>query len=588
MSDAIEKARAFVEQEQAFRLGALMTEAFHPKTKQLSEMAETDLRMAVSMLQSVDADIPPAVRNALTGPVFAAMVKAMVKAIDGGHRVFFTGCGATGRLSILLEAAWRRFWNDLRENNPALLEKMPDRTDATYSVMAGGDFALIKSVEGFEDFPEFGRHQLRLAGVSAGDVVVAITEGGETPFVIGTAWEGLDNGAEVFFVYNNPTDQLAANVERSREVIEDKRIHKLDLSTGPMAVSGSTRMQAVTAELVVVGSALESALVHILEKYLGPEGPGRMGIQPLKPIEYHGAFSSLLSQLSTPASVAAIIRLVEFEESIYRKHGLVTYATDAFLLDVLTDTTERSPTFMVPAFRRCDDTQSPRSWAFVKNPRLPSEQAWREMLGRDPRGLDWTTETYEQLNAPQTLQQNPPKLGNEEIYKFRIGNEPDASRTDCPDSVMITITVGDEAELDERMMRGRVQGYKRRAAVVVGRIRATRHADNLFGFPFRLPKSPLQLWHRLAVKLIFNTVSTATMVRMGRVIGNAMVWLSPSNKKLIDRGTRLVAGVTGCSYEDACEAVFQGIEAVREITETGQEPPSPIAWAIDHVHSQDP
>jgi N-acetylmuramic acid 6-phosphate (MurNAc-6-P) etherase len=62
------------------------------------------------------------------------------------------------------------------------------------SVMAGGDFALIKSVEGFEDFPDFGRHQLREAGVQKGDVVVAITEGGETPFVIGTAWEGLDRG----------------------------------------------------------------------------------------------------------------------------------------------------------------------------------------------------------------------------------------------------------------------------------------------------------------------------------------------------------------------------------------------------------
>ena len=42
----------------------------------------------------------------------------------------------------------------------------------------------------------------------AGDVVFAITEGGETSFVIGTAWEGVEAGAKVYFVYNNPDDIL--------------------------------------------------------------------------------------------------------------------------------------------------------------------------------------------------------------------------------------------------------------------------------------------------------------------------------------------------------------------------------------------
>ena len=60
--------------------------------------------------------------------------------------------------------------------------------------MAGGDFALIKAVEGFEDFTQFGAKQIESvlpSGVREGDVVFAITEGGETSFVIGTAWQGL-------------------------------------------------------------------------------------------------------------------------------------------------------------------------------------------------------------------------------------------------------------------------------------------------------------------------------------------------------------------------------------------------------------
>ena len=252
-SEAIKKARAFLEQEKAFRLGELLTESMHPKTLRLSQTMEADIEAGVRMLQSVDDDIPAALERIFAQDSFGRLVEAFGEAMRTGHHIYFTGCGATGRLSILLEAAWRQFW---RRNEP----EGSQMEDLCVSVMAGGDFALIKAVEGFEDFPDFGRRQIREAGVQRGDVVVAITEGGETPFVIGTAWQGLDVGAHVFFVYNNPTDLLCRHVQRSREVIEEPRIHKLDVTTGPMAIAGSTRMQATTVELLVVGAALETAL----------------------------------------------------------------------------------------------------------------------------------------------------------------------------------------------------------------------------------------------------------------------------------------------------------------------------------------
>ena len=126
--------------------------------------------------------------------------------------------------------------------------------------MAGGDYALIKSVEGFEDFAPFGRKQISDLGLASGDTVFAITEGGETSFVIGTAWQGVDAGARVFFVYNNPDDVLRAHVRRSREVIDDPRIEKVNLTTGPMAVTGSTRMQATSIELLAMLTVLEMVL----------------------------------------------------------------------------------------------------------------------------------------------------------------------------------------------------------------------------------------------------------------------------------------------------------------------------------------
>jgi N-acetylmuramic acid 6-phosphate etherase len=407
-------------------------------------------------------------------------------------------------------------------------------------------------------------------------VVVAITEGGETPFVIGTAWEGLDRGAEVFFVYNNPTTLLAEHIERSRQVIEEPRIVKLDLTTGPMAVMGSTRMQATTAELLVVAAALETAIVRWLQ-----DRQPQLARDVRPPEEYVRLFRKLLSDLSTPAAVDTLCRVTQFEEAIYRKHGLVTYIADSLLLDVLTDTTERSPTFMVPPFRKDGDMHLPVSWAFVKDPHRPTEEAWEQMLQRPPRGLRWKPETYRQLNAPPRIQANPPKLDNAEIHRFRIGNEPDASRTEAADSAMVAV-----GKADEIASLPRQTGYHRTGAITIGPNQGPIDVDEHFHFAGELPASPLRLWEHLAIKLVLNTVSTATMVRLGRVIGNAMVWLSPSNKKLIDRGTRLISQVTGCSYEHACEILHQAIEDVASIAQRGEEAPSPVALAIERISAE--
>jgi N-acetylmuramic acid 6-phosphate etherase len=54
-----------------------------------------------------------------------------------------------------------------------------------------------------------------------------------------------------------------------------------------------------------------------------------------------------------------------------------------------------------------------------------------------------------------------------------------------------------------------------------------------------------------ATKLALNMLSTITMIRLGRVRGNAMVDLRISNAKLRDRGTRLVSRALGIPYDDA-------------------------------------
>lgn len=54
-----------------------------------------------------------------------------------------------------------------------------------------------------------------------------------------------------------------------------------------------------------------------------------------------------------------------------------------------------------------------------------------------------------------------------------------------------------------------------------------------------------------ATKLVLNMLSTGVMIRLGYVYGNLMVNVQPTNSKLVDRARRIIAEITGVSYEEA-------------------------------------
>ncbi len=71
-------------------------------------------------------------------------------------------------------------------------------------------------------------------------------------------------------------------------------------------------------------------------------------------------------------------------------------------------------------------------------------------------------------------------------------------------------------------------------------------------------------------KMICNMITTATMIKMGRVKGNKMVNMQLSNAKLVDRGTRMVVDELGLSYDEAKRlllmhgSVKKAVDAYRE------------------------
>ncbi len=578
MSESSNKrSEEFLKISGQFKLGSLVTESSHPITANLSEVAKGDTAAALKLLFEADGDVVKTFRAFVESGKAQGIKDAILRSLKNGGRIFFTGCGSTGRLSILLDSVWRDFWQRQTASK--------DLENRTYSVMAGGDFALIKSVEGFEDFTAFGKKQINDLGVSSKDVVFAITEGGETSFVIGTAWAGVEAEAKVYFVYNNPDDILCEHVQRSREVIQDTRIEKINLMTGPMSITGSTRMQATSIQLCVMLTVLEMAARELVH------GPDKASDTTL-PSQFLAALEKLHITLKSPELLVPLAALVELEESVYRSGHKNNYFADRFGIDVLTDTTERSPTYCTPPFRKFDDTTASESWAFLFLPQTETQPAWQNILKRQARCVEWSETEVRSLAGdkkfPRTME-TIRKISRAELMRFKIGLDGLPCRVlkkgDCAVSV-VSKAEKDSLHSLNGFFRTQLEGSQKSGAVTgliyfgTSAPSAPHTAEKMVFVP--LPRTDFFLdgVTRVAVKLVMNALSTCTMVRLGRVMGNIMIWVVPSNLKLIDRATRYICKLTSLNYEDANRLLFEVIEYVEPRMKSDRAYPPVVGMSV--------
>jgi N-acetylmuramic acid 6-phosphate etherase len=419
--------------------------------------------------------------------------------------------------------------------------------------------------------------------------VFAITEGGETSFVIGTAWAGVEAGAKVYFVYNNPDDILCQTVERSREVIQDPRIEKINLTTGPMAIMGSTRMQATSIQLIVMLTVLELVVRELLGLSLGnvPE-QSLIGL------------TEMLANLKSPELLAQLAELVTLEESLYRSGHKNNYFAQQLAIDVLTDTTERSPTYCTPPFRKFDDTTATASWAFLFLPQSETSDAWEQLLKREPRCVQWSEAEARELvgeeKLPRTLE-TLRKITRSELMRFRIGLDGRRFRPLAEnDGSIVVVSRMEIADLFEAngfyhtQFEAARQAGARTGLIHFGTDYSIRRVrDAIVGWNpecvailVPLPETNLLLdgVKRTGLKLLLNALSTCTMVRLGRVMGNTMIWVVPSNLKLIDRATRYIVQLTGLAYEAANGLLFEVIEYVEPRMKADQAYPPVVGMAV--------
>src|SRR5215469_4024475 len=112
------RSEEFLKISGQFKLGALVTESSHPVTANLSDVAKEDIGKALDLLFQADNDVIAKYREFAESGRAEKIKETVVRALGNGGKIFFTGCGSTGRLSILLVSIWRDFWQILRNGMP--------------------------------------------------------------------------------------------------------------------------------------------------------------------------------------------------------------------------------------------------------------------------------------------------------------------------------------------------------------------------------------------------------------------------------------------------------------------------------------
>jgi len=172
--------------------------------------------------------------------VIERAIRAIVRAFRRGGRLFYVGAGTSGRLGVL----------DASECPPTF------RTDLNMvqGIIAGGRPALERSVEGAEDDPAAGAHEIRTRQVRARDVVIGIAASGTTPFVWGALREAKRRRATTILLCFNPYLQIPRPLRPTIIIAPN---------LGPELLTGSTRLKAGTATKLLLNTFTTLAMVRL-------------------------------------------------------------------------------------------------------------------------------------------------------------------------------------------------------------------------------------------------------------------------------------------------------------------------------------
>ena len=214
-------------------INSLHTEQRNPASKGLDRMSTADM---LRVICEENKRVLPAVENAL--PQITEAVDILSSRMRQGGRLIYVGAGTSGRLGFM----------DAAECAPTYGVD-PERV---ICVMAGGKEAVFKPQENLEDQNALAAEDLKAIHLTEKDTVVAASASGRTPYCIGALDYARSVGAGAIAVSCNPRADMSQHADVG-----------IELDTGAEVIMGSTRMNAGTAQKIVMNMMSTAAMVQL-------------------------------------------------------------------------------------------------------------------------------------------------------------------------------------------------------------------------------------------------------------------------------------------------------------------------------------
>ncbi|MDI3235146.1 N-acetylmuramic acid 6-phosphate etherase [Exiguobacterium antarcticum] len=218
-------------------LEKLATERRNEKTMRLDDMSIEEM---LTVMNEEDQTVAAVIQQEI--PVIKQVVDRVIQSFQADGRLIYIGAGTSGRLGVL----------DAAECVPTFGVS----PDMVVGLIAGGERALIKAVEGAEDSKTLAVEDLQALQLTANDTVIGIAASGRTPYVIG----GLDYAREV----GAATAALSCNKQAA---ISEHADFRIEVETGPEVLTGSTRLKAGTAQKLVLNMISTAAMIGVGKVY---------------------------------------------------------------------------------------------------------------------------------------------------------------------------------------------------------------------------------------------------------------------------------------------------------------------------------
>ena len=217
--------------------GTLNTEQQNRASLNIDDLSISDILRTINR---EDKTIALAVEKAL--PEIEDTVRLTTTALRNGGRVFYIGAGTSGRLGVL----------DASECPPTYSAPV----DWFIGIVAGGDAALRRSIEGAEDKPENAIKDLEPFDINERDVVIGISCSGAAAYVVAALDHSRGKKAKTVYLITNPTPYSTTSVDVT-----------INVDTGPEVITGSTRMKAGTATKLVLNMISTASMVRLGKIY---------------------------------------------------------------------------------------------------------------------------------------------------------------------------------------------------------------------------------------------------------------------------------------------------------------------------------